>query len=146
MPTVPIVPPRIAELDDEREYNRINLLILRNTALGNFFDRCSISLPCHRERRAAGRPDAGGRDAWAMRGCSRSPQRSRRRSRLRGDAALGEQQHLPRQFAVGIAQLVHDGEVVRAGDRDQRARCMRRGALRMQVRLSDTSGGSSAVP
>ena len=48
MPTVPIVPPRIAELDDEREYNRINMHILRNTALGNFFDRCSISLPCHR--------------------------------------------------------------------------------------------------
>ncbi len=47
MPTVAIVPPRIAELDDEREYNRINMHILRNTALGNFFDRCSISLPCH---------------------------------------------------------------------------------------------------
>jgi aspartyl-tRNA(Asn)/glutamyl-tRNA(Gln) amidotransferase subunit A len=55
MPTVPIVPPRIAELDDEREYNRINLPILRNTALGNFFDRCSISLPCHR----AGDPPVG---------------------------------------------------------------------------------------
>ena len=55
MPTVPIVPPRIAELDDEREYNRINLHILRNTALGNFFDRCSISLPCHR----AGEPPVG---------------------------------------------------------------------------------------
>jgi aspartyl-tRNA(Asn)/glutamyl-tRNA(Gln) amidotransferase subunit A len=49
MPTVPIVPPRIADLDDEREYNRINLLTLRNTALGNFLDRCSISLPCHRK-------------------------------------------------------------------------------------------------
>jgi aspartyl-tRNA(Asn)/glutamyl-tRNA(Gln) amidotransferase subunit A len=48
MPTVPIVPPRIAELDEEREYNRINMHILRNTALANFFDRCSISLPCHR--------------------------------------------------------------------------------------------------
>ncbi len=48
MPTVPIVPPRIAELDDEREYNRANMHILRNTALANFFDRCSISLPCHR--------------------------------------------------------------------------------------------------
>jgi aspartyl-tRNA(Asn)/glutamyl-tRNA(Gln) amidotransferase subunit A len=55
MPTVPIVPPRIAELDDEREYNRINLHILRNTALGNFFDRCSISLPCHQ----AGEPPVG---------------------------------------------------------------------------------------
>ena len=55
MPTVPIVPPRIAELDDEQAYNRINLHILRNTALGNFFDRCSISLPCHRE----GKPPVG---------------------------------------------------------------------------------------
>ena len=55
MPTVPIVPPRIAELDDEREYNRINMHILRNTALGNFFDRCSISLPCHH----AGEPPVG---------------------------------------------------------------------------------------
>ncbi len=48
MPTVPIVAPQIAALDDEREYNRINLLILRNTALGNFLDRCAISLPCHK--------------------------------------------------------------------------------------------------
>ena len=48
MPTVPIVAPAIASLDDEREYNRINMLILRNTALGNFLDRCSISIPCHR--------------------------------------------------------------------------------------------------
>ncbi|HVY16034.1 MAG TPA: amidase [Rhodopila sp.] len=48
MPTVPIVAPPIAELDDERAYNSINMLILRNTALGNFFDRCAISLPCHR--------------------------------------------------------------------------------------------------
>ena len=55
MPTVPIVPPRIAELDDEREYNRVNLHILRNTALGNFLDRCAISLPCHRE----GEPPVG---------------------------------------------------------------------------------------
>ena len=49
MPTVPIVAPAIAELDDERAYNRINMLILRNTALGNFLDRCSISVPCHRD-------------------------------------------------------------------------------------------------
>jgi aspartyl-tRNA(Asn)/glutamyl-tRNA(Gln) amidotransferase subunit A len=48
MPTVPIVAPRIASLDDEREYNRINMLVLRNTALGNFLDRCAISIPCHR--------------------------------------------------------------------------------------------------
>jgi aspartyl-tRNA(Asn)/glutamyl-tRNA(Gln) amidotransferase subunit A len=47
MPTTPIIAPRIAELEDERAYNSQNMLILRNTALGNFFDRCSISLPCH---------------------------------------------------------------------------------------------------
>jgi aspartyl-tRNA(Asn)/glutamyl-tRNA(Gln) amidotransferase subunit A len=48
LPTVPIVPPRIAELDDEAEYGRVNLLVLRNTAPANFLDRCAISLPCHR--------------------------------------------------------------------------------------------------
>ncbi len=48
MPTSPILPARVADLDDEREYNRVNLLSLRNTALGNFLDRCAISLPCHR--------------------------------------------------------------------------------------------------
>ncbi|HET8997896.1 MAG TPA: amidase [Acetobacteraceae bacterium] len=52
MPTSPIVPPRLDELEDERDYNRQNLLILRNTALGNFLDRCAISLPCHREGEA----------------------------------------------------------------------------------------------
>ncbi len=55
MPTVPIVPPRIDGLNDQAEYNRTNMLILRNTALGNFFDRCSISVPCHR----AGEPPVG---------------------------------------------------------------------------------------
>nr|WP_294544464.1 amidase [uncultured Rhodopila sp.] len=48
MPTVPIVPPPIGALEDERRYNSVNMLILRNTALGNFFDRCAISVPCHR--------------------------------------------------------------------------------------------------
>ena len=47
MPTVPIIAPPIASLDDERAYNRINMLVLRNTALGNFLDRCAISIPCH---------------------------------------------------------------------------------------------------
>ena len=52
MPTVPVVAPMIASLDDEREYNRVNMHILRNTALGNFLDRCSISVPCHRKGEA----------------------------------------------------------------------------------------------
>ncbi len=55
LPTAPIVPPRIAELDDEAAYNRLNMLILRNTAPANFLDRCAISLPCHR----AGEPPVG---------------------------------------------------------------------------------------
>jgi aspartyl-tRNA(Asn)/glutamyl-tRNA(Gln) amidotransferase subunit A len=52
MPSVPIIAPRIADLDDERSYNSVNMLILRNTALGNFFDRCAISLPCHHDGEA----------------------------------------------------------------------------------------------
>jgi aspartyl-tRNA(Asn)/glutamyl-tRNA(Gln) amidotransferase subunit A len=48
MPTCPLVPARIADLDDEGEYNRVNLLQLRNTTVGNFLDRCAISLPCQR--------------------------------------------------------------------------------------------------
>jgi aspartyl-tRNA(Asn)/glutamyl-tRNA(Gln) amidotransferase subunit A len=55
LPTCPLVPPRIAELEDEAEYNRINLLLLRNTAFTNFLDRCAISLPCHR----TGEPPVG---------------------------------------------------------------------------------------
>lgn len=54
-PTCPLVPPRIAEVGDEAEYNRINMLLLRNTSVGNFLDRCSISLPCHVE----GEPPVG---------------------------------------------------------------------------------------
>jgi aspartyl-tRNA(Asn)/glutamyl-tRNA(Gln) amidotransferase subunit A len=46
-PTVPLAPPALAEVEDEAEYNRINLLLLRNTAIGNILDRCAISLPCH---------------------------------------------------------------------------------------------------
>ncbi len=47
MPTVPIVAPRIADLADEAEYGRVNLLMLRNPTLINFLDGCAISLPCH---------------------------------------------------------------------------------------------------
>ena len=45
MPTVPIVPPTFDELEDDTEYGRINLLALRNPTVGNFLDRCAISLP-----------------------------------------------------------------------------------------------------
>ncbi len=52
MPTCPLIPPAIADLDPVDEYNRVNMLQLRNTSIGNFLDRCSISLPCHRSGEA----------------------------------------------------------------------------------------------
>jgi len=55
MPTCPLSPPPIAALEDEAEYGRVNLLQLRNPSIGNFLDRCAISLPCHR----AGEPPVG---------------------------------------------------------------------------------------
>jgi aspartyl-tRNA(Asn)/glutamyl-tRNA(Gln) amidotransferase subunit A len=47
LPTVPIVAPRIADLDDEIAYRDTNLLLLRNPTIANFLDACAISLPCH---------------------------------------------------------------------------------------------------
>lgn len=54
-PTCPLVPPKLAEVEEEGEYNRINMLLLRNTSPFNFLDRCSISLPCQ----APGEPPVG---------------------------------------------------------------------------------------
>ncbi|MCO5072970.1 MAG: amidase [Rhizobiaceae bacterium] len=47
MPTVPIIPPRITELDDDQDFARINLLLLRNPTVINLLDGCAISLPAH---------------------------------------------------------------------------------------------------
>lgn len=49
LPTVPIVAPRLHDLDAEDAYRDINLLMLRNPTIANFIDACSISLPCHTE-------------------------------------------------------------------------------------------------
>ncbi len=49
MPTTPILPPRLASLTDDAAFFRANGLALRNPALANFLDRCSISLPAHRQ-------------------------------------------------------------------------------------------------
>jgi len=46
MPTVAMEAPVIADLDgDEALYGSQNILALRNTTVGNFLDRCAISLP-----------------------------------------------------------------------------------------------------
>ena len=46
-PTTPCVPPAISETDDPVSAARVNLRCLRNTVTANYFDGCSISLPCH---------------------------------------------------------------------------------------------------
>jgi aspartyl-tRNA(Asn)/glutamyl-tRNA(Gln) amidotransferase subunit A len=48
MPTTPILPPTIASLAADADFTQVNALALRNPALANFLDRCSISLPMHR--------------------------------------------------------------------------------------------------
>ncbi len=47
MPTCPVVPPPIDSLADDAAFSRANMLMLRNPSIGNFLDRCAISLPCH---------------------------------------------------------------------------------------------------
>ena len=48
MPTCAVVAPAIAPLDaDEEAYGAANILMLRNTTVGNFLDTCALSIPCH---------------------------------------------------------------------------------------------------
>jgi aspartyl-tRNA(Asn)/glutamyl-tRNA(Gln) amidotransferase subunit A len=47
MPTCAIVAPTIEEVATPDGFTRKNMLLLRNTTVGNFLDRCAISLPCH---------------------------------------------------------------------------------------------------
>jgi aspartyl-tRNA(Asn)/glutamyl-tRNA(Gln) amidotransferase subunit A len=47
MPTCAIVAPTLDEVATPESFTRKNLLLLRNTAVGNFLDRCAITLPCH---------------------------------------------------------------------------------------------------
>jgi aspartyl-tRNA(Asn)/glutamyl-tRNA(Gln) amidotransferase subunit A len=47
MPTCAIPAPTIEEVAKVEAFTRKNLLLLRNTTVGNFLDRCGISLPCH---------------------------------------------------------------------------------------------------
>jgi aspartyl-tRNA(Asn)/glutamyl-tRNA(Gln) amidotransferase subunit A len=47
MPTIPIVPPTLQELEDDESYGRLNPLVLRNPTVVNALDGCAISLPCH---------------------------------------------------------------------------------------------------
>jgi aspartyl-tRNA(Asn)/glutamyl-tRNA(Gln) amidotransferase subunit A len=45
MPTVAITAPPIAAFADDRDYRRLNAMILRNCSAINFIDRCAVTLP-----------------------------------------------------------------------------------------------------
>ncbi len=47
MPTVPMVAPRIADLEADEAYVETNKLMLRNSSIVNFLGGCAASLPCH---------------------------------------------------------------------------------------------------
>jgi aspartyl-tRNA(Asn)/glutamyl-tRNA(Gln) amidotransferase subunit A len=47
MPTCAIAAPTLEEVSTPEGFGKKNMLLLRNTTVGNFLDRCSISLPCH---------------------------------------------------------------------------------------------------
>ncbi|MGI4985331.1 MAG: amidase, partial [Janthinobacterium lividum] len=47
MPTVAIVPPRLASVEhDDVEFTRVNALVLRNPTLVNLLDGCALTIPC----------------------------------------------------------------------------------------------------
>jgi aspartyl-tRNA(Asn)/glutamyl-tRNA(Gln) amidotransferase subunit A len=46
-PTVPVIAPPIAAFDNDEDYLRLNLQLLRNPSLFNFLDGCAISIPIH---------------------------------------------------------------------------------------------------
>lgn len=47
MPTCPIVAPTITSLEEQAEWDRVARLLLRNNLVGNFLDRCAVTIPCH---------------------------------------------------------------------------------------------------
>lgn len=46
-PTVAVIAPLIDDVQDEAAWLTTNRLVIRNTGIANFLDRCAISLPCH---------------------------------------------------------------------------------------------------
>ena len=46
MPSVAVVPPKLADLATDESFFAANGLVLRNTSVINFLDGCALSLPC----------------------------------------------------------------------------------------------------
>jgi aspartyl-tRNA(Asn)/glutamyl-tRNA(Gln) amidotransferase subunit A len=55
IPTTPVIPPRLAELESDEGFFKVNALVLRNPAVINLLDGCAISIPNHEE----GEPPTG---------------------------------------------------------------------------------------
>jgi len=49
LPTTPIVAPTMTEISTDEGFRTANRLLLRNTAIANFYDLCAISLPMPRQ-------------------------------------------------------------------------------------------------
>lgn len=52
MPTTPILPPPIEGLTEDADFQRVNLLALRNPTFINIIDGCALSLPINRDNKA----------------------------------------------------------------------------------------------
>ncbi len=47
LPTTPIIPPKLAGLEGPDILGKTSAMVLRNTALSNYLDRPTITIPCH---------------------------------------------------------------------------------------------------
>ncbi len=63
LPTVPLIAPTIAELDDPERYRQVNLLMLRNTSVNQHAGRLRHLPALSSARQCAGGSDAG-RHPW----------------------------------------------------------------------------------
>ncbi|RKR31320.1 MULTISPECIES: amidase [Paraburkholderia] len=48
LPTVPLIAPRLRDLDSDEQFFAVNRLLLRNPSVANVLDLCALSIPCHR--------------------------------------------------------------------------------------------------
>ncbi|HJM90543.1 MAG: amidase [Alphaproteobacteria bacterium] len=47
MPTLPVIACAIADVEDGEAWGTMGRLLLRNTLVSNFLDRCALTVPCH---------------------------------------------------------------------------------------------------
>src|SRR5262249_25257970 len=47
IPTAAVIPPRLADLEKDEDFFKVNTLVLRNPSVINLLDGCAISIPNH---------------------------------------------------------------------------------------------------